>query len=217
MKNRPKQSNREHPKSAHGPSQKIAHMRGHKKEDAHPKAYKAADAFIGIISVNSKGIGFIENPADKAGEDMEIAPESLHTALHKDEVEARSLGRKSKFNRNLAEVVRIIKRNKMRYVGVLEEAGKGFALIPDDKRLYKDIFVAKDKSAGGKAGDKVYVEIVEWDESVGYPVGKVLEVIGRHGEHNAEMRGIVLERGLAYDFPLKWFEKRKKSAKKKRK
>jgi ribonuclease R len=89
----------------------------------------------------------------------------------------------------------------MRYAGVLEDVGKGFALIPDDKRLYKDIFIPKDRVLGGKSGDKVYVEIVEWDEQVGYPVGKVLEVIGRHGEHNTEMRAIVLERGLAYDFP----------------
>ncbi|MDE1874901.1 MAG: ribonuclease R [Patescibacteria group bacterium] len=162
--------------------------------------------FTGVLSVNSKGTGFIEDPANKDAEDYEIATECLHTALHHDEVEVKPLHKKSRFGRELAEVVRIIKRAKMRYVGVLEDAGKGFALVPDDKRLYKDIFVAKDArdpgtTAAAHAGDKVYVEITEWDEKAGYPVGKILEVIGRHGEHNAEMRAIVLERGLAYDFP----------------
>lgn len=160
---------------------------------------------VGIISVNSKGIGFIEDPQNKNkadAQDFEIQPEHLHTALHKDEVEVKVLGGKSRFGRTLAEVVKITKRAKMRYAGVLESAGKNFALVPDDKRLYKDILIKATDAKGGKAGDKVYVEIKEWDEKVGYPVGFVKEVIGRHGENNAEMRAIVLERGLAYDFPV---------------
>ncbi|MBI5133901.1 MAG: ribonuclease R [Candidatus Taylorbacteria bacterium] len=203
MKNRPKNENNPREKSGSRPSKRIAHIQGHKASDAHKSAEKPArgKAVIGQLSVNSKGVGFVENPEDKSA-DFEILPESLHTALHKDEVEILPLGRQSRFNRPLAEVVRIIKRSKMRYVGVLESAGKGFALVPDDKRLYKDVFVSDDASQGAKAGDKVYVEIYEWDEKKGYPVGRVLEVIGRHGEHNAEMRAIVLERGLAYDYPV---------------
>ncbi len=154
----------------------------------------------GLISVNSKGVGFIEDPANPEGEDLEIPTTHLHTALHKDEVEVKVLPEKNR-NRQLAEVVKIIKRAKMRFAGQLEESKVGFAFVPDDKRLYSDIFIAQNKSLGAHAGDKVYVEITEWNEKVGYPVGAVIEVIGKHGEHNAEMRAIVLERGLAYDFP----------------
>ncbi|MDE1875068.1 MAG: ribonuclease R [Patescibacteria group bacterium] len=179
--------------------------------------------FVGILSVNSKGVGFVGDPAlagadgkpgikpgakrGKKEEDYEIQPEALHTAMHKDEVEVRPLGVKSRWGRDLAEVVRIVKRDKMRFVGAIEDAANGFALVPDDKRLYKDIYIAradaKDPNTGKLAthGDKVYAEIVAWDEKKGYPEGKVLEIIGRKGEHNAEMRAIVLERGLAYDFP----------------
>lgn len=153
----------------------------------------------GIISVNSKGIGFIENPADKAGEDIEIPANLLHTALHKDQVEVKLIPKRGDF-RQTAEVLKIIQRAKIRFAGVLEEAKNGFALVPDDKRLYQDVFVPTSASLKAKAGDKVYVEITEWNEKL-YPIGKVIEIIGRHGEHNAEMRAIVLERGLAYDFP----------------
>ena len=153
----------------------------------------------GIISVNSKGIGFIENPADKAGEDIEIPQNLLHTALHKDQVEVKLMPKRGAF-RQTAEVVKIIQRAKIRFAGVLEEAKLGFALVPDDKRLYQDVFVPAAVSLNAKPGDKAYVEITEWNEKL-YPIGKVIEIIGRHGEHNAEMRAIVLERGLAYDFP----------------
>jgi len=156
---------------------------------------------IGKISVNSKGVGFVENPDEKQGADFEIAPETLHTALNRDTVEICPLGSKSRFMRPLAEVVKIVKREKMKFTGVLEDAKTGFALVPDDKRLYKDIFIPKEKSAHGKNGDKAYVEITEWNEKVGYPVGRVIEIIGRHGEHNAEMKAIVMEKGIAIDFP----------------
>src|SRR3989344_5402708 len=163
--------------------------------------HRKEKTITGVISVNSKGVGFVENPDEKQGADFEVASEVLHTALNRDTVLIKPLGQMSRFMRPLAEVTRIIKRDKMRFVGVLEEAKAGFALVPDDKRLYKDIFIPKDKNRNGKAGDKVYVEITDWQEKIGYPVGKILEVIGRHGEHNAEMKAIVLERGLAYEYP----------------
>lgn len=155
--------------------------------------------FIGTVSVNSKGIGFIENPADKQGEDVEIPQNLLHTALHRDQVEVALQPKRGTF-RQTAEVVKIIQRAKIRFAGVLEQAKNGFAFIADDKRLYQDIFIPTAASMKAKPGDKVYIELTEWNEKL-YPIGKVIEIIGRHGEHNAEMRAIVLERGLAYDFP----------------
>ncbi len=155
--------------------------------------------FTGVVSVNSKGIGFIENPADKAGEDVEIPQSLLHTALHHDQVEVALQPKKGNF-RQTAEVIKIVQRAKIRFAGQLDEAKNGFAFIADDKRLYQDIFIPTAAALKAKAGDKVYIELTEWNEKL-YPIGKVIEIIGRHGEHNAEMRAIVLERGLAYDFP----------------
>ncbi len=156
----------------------------------------------GIISVNSKGIGFIEKPNKKSEDesDIEIKNEYLHTALHKDEVEVKLLGKEDR-GRELGEVIKILNRNKMKFVGRLEQHGLGFAFVADDNRLYVDINVPASFAGDGKDGDKVYVEIVEWKEGTKSPIGKVLEVVGKHGEHNTEMRAIILERGIAYDFP----------------
>ncbi len=158
------------------------------------------ETFVGVVSVNSKGIGFIENPKQKDGEDLEIPRNLLHTALHKDRVEYKMLPVRG-YPRPTAEVIKIVERAKVRFTGVLESAKTGFAFVADDKRLYQDIFIPTSAALKAKAGDKVYVQITEWNEKVGYPIGKVIEIIGKHGEHNAEMRAIVLERGLAYDFP----------------
>lgn len=158
-----------------------------------------AKTFTGIISINSKGTGFVEHGELDA--DVEIANADLATALHGDEVVVELLPKMSK-NRKTGKVLKINARAKMRFVGRIEEESGMFFLIPDDKRLYRDIVIAPADANGAKPGDKAYVEIVSWEDPAKSPRGKVLEVVGRHGDHNAEMRGIVLERGLEYDYPL---------------
>ncbi len=167
---------------------------------------KDPKAIIGIISVNSKGTGFITQ--EGAEDDVEIKNELLNKALHGDEVAVTLTGRVDR-GRRQGQVVEILKRNKMRFVGVVEQADGVLFLTPDDKRLYRDIAVLPADSQGAVTGDKVYVEITEWNDAAKSPRGKVLEIIGRHGENNAEMRAIILDRGLAYDFPAQVVEEAK--------
>ncbi|MDP1625151.1 MAG: ribonuclease R [bacterium] len=162
-----------------------------------------AKTFTGIISINSKGTGFVEH--GELDEDVEIANTDLATALHGDEVVVELLPKMNK-NRKTGKVLKVNARAKMKFVGRIEEESNMLFLVPDDKRLYRDIVMSPaDAQANGqsaKQGDKAYVEIVSWDDPTKSPRGKLIEVVGRHGDHNAEMRGIVLERGLAYDYPL---------------
>jgi len=51
-----------------------------------------------------------------------------------------------------------------------------------------------------KEGTKVLVEI-DWSNPNLNPRGKILKIIGKRGEHETEMRSILLDRGIVYDFP----------------
>src|SRR3989338_7236038 len=93
----------------------------------------------GIVRVTGKGVGYFEVGDGK--DDLEVQPENLKTALNKDTVRVELLG-KEVFGRKQAKVVEIIARRKMEFVGVLEKDGDNFFLIPDDKRMYRDIFVS---------------------------------------------------------------------------
>src|SRR3989339_86028 len=66
--------------------------------------------------------------------------------------------------------------------------------------MYRDIFV-EGKVVGAKEGDKVQVKIIEWSDPLKSPKGEIIRVIGKAGEHNAEMLGIVYESGFEVDFP----------------
>lgn len=152
----------------------------------------------GIIRVTGKGVGYF--PIPDSDSDLEIQPENLKAALNRDRVKVKLLG-KEIFGRKQGQVVEITERHKTEFVGDLEKDNENFFLIPDDKRMYRDIFIPADKTRNAKEGNKVQVKIVEWPDPTKSPKGEVIRVIGNAGEHNAEMLGIVYESGFEVDFP----------------
>ena len=156
------------------------------------------DELVGVIKVTGKGVGYFALPDKEV--DLEVQTEAINTALNGDTVRLKLLD-KELYGRKQAEVVEIVKRKKMHFVGTFEDDSGKFFVIPDDKRMYRDLFINTDSAMGAKHGDKVVSEIVEWSEPSKNPIGKVIKIIGRAGEHNAEMVGIVYESGFEIDFP----------------
>ncbi|HCB35009.1 MAG: ribonuclease R [Candidatus Taylorbacteria bacterium RIFCSPHIGHO2_02_49_25] len=166
-------------------------------------------AIRGVLSVNSRAIGFISperilgkkvqaGKGEKLGEDVMIETPNLNTALNRDDVEVEMLKGKVR-GRRVGRVVKIIRRNKMRFVGTIEERGTRLFLIPDDFRMYAPIGIPKPPRDAQK-GYKALAEIREW--KIGEePAGEILKVIGEKGEHETEMESIILERGFKSDFP----------------
>ena len=154
-------------------------------------------AIQGVMSITASGYGYVSS--DELEEDVKIDPLFLNTALHKDEVEILLYPQK-KGDKPQGEVLKVLKRNKTKFVGTIErKKGQRFAfLIPDDERMYMDIFIPDSKV---KDGSKVFVEIVSWESNKKNPQGKVLKVIGRKGDNDAEINSIVLEKGLSIEFP----------------
>ena len=152
----------------------------------------------GAIRVTSKGVGYFPTPDES--EDYEIQPENLNTALNRDKIRIAFLD-KEILGRKQAKVLEIVERHKTEFVGMLEKDGDVFFLVPDDKRMYRDILLSRDKILNAKEGDKLQAKITEWPDASKSPKGEVIRVIGRAGEHNAEMLGIVYESGFEVDFP----------------
>ena len=96
----------------------------------------------GIISTTGKGVGYINDEKNPFPEDIEIQTGFLNTALNGDEVEV-ILHPHTKGTRQSGEVVKIIKRAKDTFVGVLECSKNLCFLVADDRKMYVDIFVQK--------------------------------------------------------------------------
>jgi ribonuclease R len=164
-------------------------------------------ALEGKIKVTGKGIGYF--PIAGTEESFEIAPDFINCALNGDKVRIEPLGREV-YGRKQARVVEVLERKRVEFVGTVDlhaEAGmtdtgeEYYFVVPDDKRMYRDIFVLVKDAQGANPGDKVQVHISDWTDPKKSPQGKVIRIIGRKGEHNAEMQSIVYESGFEIDFP----------------
>lgn len=162
-----------------------------------PPSFKKGE-LRGIIRIAGKGLGFVE--AEGKEEDIFIETENLNTALNKDEIEFSILSKKVK-GRTAGKVLKIIKRAKKEFVGTLEYENGRLFLIPDDKKVYKDIAITEEITPEAKNDFKALVEIVNWTDPQKNPEGKILKIIGKKGAHDVEMASIVLEKGFDTEYP----------------
>jgi len=160
----------------------------------------------GIISITTKGIGYVKTINQE--KDIEIDFRHLNTALHNDKVQIILHPKRDK--RLTGEVSKIISRVKIGFSGVLEKEKGIFFLKPDDIKMYTDILIPEKMLNSAKAGQKVYVEIISWKDAKKAPEGKVIKILGKAGDNNAEMNAIAIEKGFDSDLPNKVEEEAEK-------
>jgi ribonuclease R len=151
---------------------------------------------IGPIIISTKGVGFFD--IEGRDDSIEIQPQYINRAFNGDIVEISLTGQKIKTkgkDREQGKVEKIVKRAKTEFVGVVETKDGKTYVVPDDKRLYVDIFLPEKNAVS--PGDKVLVKIADWETLQ----GEIVKVIGKKGENNAEMESIVLEKGFRIEFP----------------
>jgi ribonuclease R len=99
------------------------------------------------------------------------------------------------------KVVEIVKRNRTQFVGRLE-LSKNFAfVVADFRKIHKDFFIAQENIGKARSRDKVIVEVIDWGDGEDNPEAKVVEVLGKAGENEAEIHSIMAEFGLPFRFP----------------
>lgn len=164
------------------------------------KAVVNTDYYTGILDLAAKGNGYIIS--DDFEDDVFIASNHINKALNGDEVEFYVYKRR-KQGKLEGEITNIIARAKSEYVGVIQiQDKKNFAfVVVDNNKMYTDIFVPINKIYQAKDGDKVLVKIEDWPEKASSPHGKVLQVLGKPGDHDTEIHAILAEYGLPHDFP----------------
>ena len=156
----------------------------------------------GIISTSAKGTGFVA--VEGFEEDVIIESQSLNTAMNGDEIEI-SLLPQVKSERTQGEVVKVLKRAKMEFVGTIDKK-KGDTIsfvIPDDTKMYMDIFLPAGETKTVQHNQKVLVRLKDWTDPKKNPEGKVLKVLGMRGDNEVEMESIVIEKGFEMGYPPK--------------
>ena len=123
--------------------------------------------------------------------------------LHNDRVMAEIVTPATEDKRAEGKVIKIIKREVTRVVGLFQENKSFGFVVPDDKKFNQDIFIPKRGFNGAKNDDKVVCEITLWPQENRKPEGKIIEVLGKKGERGVEIDSIIRAHGLPEEFPKK--------------
>lgn len=106
------------------------------------------------------------------------------------------------------QIVEVVKRAKVQFVGRLQLSDKCAFVIPDAGSMPVDLFIPMDLVHGAKDGEKVVAKLTEWHERSKNPFGEIIHVLGKPGENNVEMQSILIE----YDFPLSFSDEAEREA-----
>jgi len=154
--------------------------------------------YEGIVDITSRGNAYVV--CDDLEHDIYIPSRNLNHGLHNDLVRVYVYNRK-KNKKQEGDIVEILKRAKIEFVGVLQLSKNFGFVIPDDPKMYSDIFISQGNLEGAEDGDKVVAKITDWPANSKNPFGKITNVLGKPGDHNTEIHSILLDYGLPYKFP----------------
>ncbi|HXC35727.1 MAG TPA: ribonuclease R [Candidatus Acidoferrales bacterium] len=155
-----------------------------------------ADLIPGRIRINRAGKGFLQ-PDDPTIKEIAIPESATLTALDQDRVMAR---RDRPESRSTGTVIRVLERHRTKIVGTLQKSSRFLFVIPDDPRIPHDVYVPEPRDVGRRAqiGDKVVVELREWESRHSNPEGEIVEILGAPDEEGVDMLSVL----RAYDLPL---------------
>ena len=132
--------------------------------------------------------------------DIYVRSADLASAIHGDTVEIELSNRKTGENPE-GKVISIIKRGRSKFVGRIELSRNFGFVVPDYKKIYQDFFIYPENLNGATANDKVLFEVTKWADRDKSPEAKVIEVLGKTGENEAEIHSIMAEFDLPFRFP----------------
>lgn len=181
---------------------KLAELKAQGKlEEAERGKYKLVpdkNYHIGTLDFTSNGNAYLI--CDDFEDDVFIPSINVNRALHNDTVKVYVYS-KRRGTKLEGDVVEIIERAKSDFVGVLQ-MNKNFGfVVPDNNKMYADIFISKEKLDNAQDGDKVIATITDWPDNSKNPFGRITQILGKPGEHNTEIHSILAEYGLPYEFP----------------
>ena len=153
---------------------------------------------IGTLDLTSNGNAYFI--CDDFEKDVFIPSINVNRGLDKDTVKVYVYN-KRRSSKKEGDVVEIVERAKTEFVGVLQVSKNFGFVVPDNNKMYADIFISKDNLNGAVDGEKVIATITDWPENSKNPFGSITQVLGLPGEHNTEIHSILAEYGLPYEFP----------------
>ncbi len=160
----------------------------------------------GKVNMLKEGAAFVD--IEGSDDDVYIPSKKLRGALHGDIVKIIVRREKTLSKSAEGEVIEVLERSQTPHVGVLQIRGNDAWVIIESRIMPYDIFIPIENEdslptiGGMKAenGLKVAAVVTEWPKKSYYPIGKIVDVLGKPGENETEMHAILAQFDLPYRF-----------------
>ncbi|MBK8487227.1 MAG: ribonuclease R [Chitinophagales bacterium] len=162
--------------------------------------FSPEDTLIGIVDITRSGNAYVI--IDGKLNDIFIPSRSTNRAFNGDVVRVR-LTRKSKSQKQEGEIVEVIKRQKETFIGHIQ-INNDFAFVVTDKEFNNyDFYITPDEVKRSKVsdGERVIVRLKDWPPNMKNPIGQIVDKLKPAGDHESDMRVIMVETGINYNFP----------------
>ena len=167
-------------------------------KDGGYKSNRVEEEITGVVDHVSSRFAYIKIGKDEP--DIFIKGSDLGSAVDGDTVQIVIFPTRHGEHRE-GKVTKVIHRSRNRFVGKVE-LSKNFAfVIPDARKVHGDFFIYPENINGATTGDKVIIEVTSWSENDRKAEAKVVEVLGKAGENEAEIHSIMAEFELPFRFP----------------
>ncbi len=155
----------------------------------------------GRLQAHAKGFAFLI-PEDRDHPDIYIHANDLSGAMHGDIILGRVTGRSGPGGTRLeGEVARIVKRANTRLVGTFQSYETFAFVVPDDKRILKDVLIPQGKNKGAVTGQKVVVMLLSYPDGRSAAEGEITEILGHKDDPGVDILSIIRKFGLPEHFP----------------
>ena len=151
----------------------------------------------GHIIAHAEGYGFLV--PEEGGDDMFLNAKQMRSVLHGDIAIATVTG-VDRRGRLEGSIVSVVERANTTIVGRLFNDDGVTYVVPDNKRLTQNIFIASDMLGDAKEGQIVKLEITKQPTKNRQAVGKIIDVIGDHMAPGMEIEVSIHSHGIPFEF-----------------
>jgi ribonuclease R len=155
----------------------------------------------GKFQGHQKGYGFVI--PDDEGMDVFVSSSFSNGAMNGDKVVVKVIKEENKGKKCEGEIIRVLERANKTIIGTFENSRNFGFVVPEEKRIYQDIFIPKECKKDAETGDIVIVQITKWSGNRRNPEGKIVDILGKRGEKGIDILTIIKKNNLPEDFPAK--------------
>lgn len=155
--------------------------------------------FIGKFIANERGFGFVE--VENQDRDIFIPPNATKGSMNGDIVSIRITEEANENQRAEGKVTEVLKRSTLDVIGTFQKNKKYGFVVPDDRSLGTDIFIANKEQKKAKNGDKVIARITRYPENDKSAEGKIIEILGKANDTAIDLISVMRAHNYKNEFP----------------